>query len=56
MDKKDCCHVNNGITCDVKNCTYHQGECYCTAQKIAVGPSSATTGADTLCATFKERK
>ena len=45
-----------GINCDVKNCVYHDCETYCTAQQIAVGPSSATSSADTACATFKERK
>ena len=45
-----------GIRCDVKNCMYHDCETYCTAQQIAVGPSNATSSADTVCATFKERK
>lgn len=45
-----------GISCDVKNCVYHDCETYCTATQIAVGPSSATSSADTACATFKERK
>ena len=45
-----------GIRCDVKNCTYHDCETYCTAGEIAVGPSSAKSSADTVCATFKERK
>ena len=45
-----------GIRCDVKNCMYHDCETYCTATQIAVGPSSATSSADTACATFKERK
>ena len=52
-----CCeHVNNGISCDVKNCQYHEGDCYCTADKIAVGPSFATSSTDTVCATFKPKK
>ncbi|MBO5355298.1 MAG: DUF1540 domain-containing protein [Clostridia bacterium] len=55
--KKDCCeNVNEGITCDVKNCQYHEGDCYCTAEKIAVGPSFATSSTDTVCATFKPKK
>ena len=45
-----------GICCDVKNCVYHDCECYCTADKINVGPSNATCSSDTVCATFKERK
>jgi hypothetical protein len=54
--EKGCKEHIKGIRCDVKNCVYHDSETYCTAGQIAVGPSSATTGADTLCATFKERK
>ncbi|MBE6533740.1 MAG: DUF1540 domain-containing protein [Ruminococcaceae bacterium] len=45
-----------GICCNVKNCVHHDCETYCTAEQIAVGPSSATCSADTVCATFKERK
>jgi len=45
-----------GIRCDVKNCVYHDCETYCTAKQIAVGPSHAQSSADTVCATFKERK
>ena len=59
---KSCCssksakdHIK-GIRCDVKNCMYHDCETYCTARQIAVGPSNATSSADTVCATFKERK
>jgi hypothetical protein len=40
----------------VKNCMYHDCETYCTAKQIAVGPSHACSSADTVCATFKERK
>ena len=51
-----CDHVNDGINCDVKNCHYHQGDCYCTADRIAVGPSFATSSTDTGCATVKPKK
>lgn len=44
-----------GIGCDVKNCAYHDGDCYCTADKVTIGPSYATSSADTVCATFKEK-
>ena len=47
--------VNQGITCDVKNCQYHTGDCHCTAEKINVGPSYATSCTDTVCATFKQK-
>lgn len=63
-EKDNCgCTINTnakdhikGIRCDVKNCVYHDCETYCTATQIAVGPSNATSSADTACATFKERK
>lgn len=45
-----------GISCDVRNCVYHDCETYCTAKQITVGPSNAVSSADTACATFKERK
>ena len=50
MERNDkCCEsINQGITCDVRNCQYHQGDCHCTAEKIAVGPSFATSSTDTL--------
>ena len=44
-----------GISCDVRNCIYHDGDSYCTADRIAVGPSYATSCTDTVCATFKQR-
>ncbi|MBQ5746922.1 MAG: DUF1540 domain-containing protein [Clostridia bacterium] len=46
---------NEGISCMVKNCTYHDGERYCTVKEISVGPNHAKTSADTICATFKAR-
>lgn len=48
-------HHIKGIVCDVKNCAYHDGDNYCTADKIAVGPSFATSSADTVCASFKPK-
>jgi hypothetical protein len=42
-----------GISCSVMNCAYHDGKTQCTAGKIAVGPSSAVSSSDTLCATFE---
>ena len=45
----DCKHIK-GINCSVKNCAYHDGESYCTANAIAVAP----TGMDkSSCATYK---
>ena len=52
--KKGCTEKHNkGINCSVKNCAYHDGECYCTAEKINVGPSNAASSSETICATFK---
>ena len=47
--------VINGIVCDVCNCTYHDKENRCHAESIAVGPSYATSSADTVCATFEQK-
>lgn len=48
-------HIH-GVSCDVKNCVYHDGDNYCTADRVSVGPSYATSSTDTVCATFKEKK
>ena len=52
---KSCKHIK-GINCDVKNCTYHDGECYCTAEQISVGPGFANESTDTVCATFRPKE
>jgi len=49
-----CKHIK-GIKCDVKNCYYHNAETFCTAEQISVGPQSADTSGETLCATFKPK-
>ena len=49
-----CKHIK-GIKCNVKNCYYHDCDTYCTAGEIAVGPQSANTSGETLCATFKPK-
>ena len=41
-----------GVSCDVKNCIYHSEYDQCTADRIAVGPSYASSCSDTVCATF----
>ena len=46
---------NKGVLCDVKNCVHHDGENHCTAEKINVGPSYATSCTDTVCATFRQK-
>lgn len=47
-------HIN-GISCTAKNCVYHDGDSYCTAKRISVGPMSAVCSSDTVCSTFKPR-
>lgn len=44
-----------GVSCDVKNCVYHDGDNCCTAERITVGPSYASCGSDTVCATFRAK-
>ncbi len=45
------------IHCDVKNCEYNDNKtCLCVAKDISVGPGYASTSADTVCITFKNRK
>ena len=43
------------VNCDVKNCMYNDLNGRCTAEKIAVGPTYATSCTDTVCATFRQR-
>lgn len=47
---------NRDISCCVRNCAYHDGECYCTADKISVGPSTASCCTDTVCATYRKKE
>ena len=50
-----CKHIK-GIKCNVQNCYYHDCDTYCTAGEIAVGPTSAHSSGETLCATFKPKE
>ena len=54
--RSGCCgeHIK-GIKCNVQNCYYHDCDTYCTAGEIAVGPHSADSSSETLCATFKPK-
>ncbi|HPE95449.1 MAG TPA: DUF1540 domain-containing protein [Bacillota bacterium] len=47
-------HIN-GISCDCKNCVYHEDECFCTASRVSVGTTLACCSSETVCATFKPR-
>lgn len=42
-----------GISCDVKNCKYHDMSNTCMAGHIHVGDSTATNMASTVCKTFE---
>ncbi len=44
-----------GITCDVKNCAYHDGDNFCTAERVTIGSVIATSREATRCATFEPR-
>ncbi len=44
-----------GVRCDVRNCVYHDGDNFCTAERISVGTTFAQNSAETVCATFKPR-
>lgn len=56
MEKRENKKQNDGkVVCEVKNCVYHKGECDCTAERIAIGPTFATESTDTVCATFKPK-
>ena len=55
----NCCHTCKhikGIKCNVQNCYYQDCDTYCTANEIAVGPRSADSSSETLCATFKPKE
>ena len=47
-------HIS-GITCDARNCIYHDGDIYCTADHITVRSMVATSSSETRCATFEPR-
>ncbi|MCH5317250.1 MAG: DUF1540 domain-containing protein [Eubacterium sp.] len=42
-----------GISCEVKNCIYHDTQDRCNAGHIVVGNSSATKTTETKCETFE---
>ncbi len=47
-------HID-GIVCDVCNCVHHCDGNHCSADCIEVGPRSACSSCDTVCATFKPK-
>ncbi|MBQ2765762.1 MAG: DUF1540 domain-containing protein [Clostridia bacterium] len=44
-----------GITCDAKNCVYHDGDNFCTAERVTIGRINAINSSETRCATFELR-
>ena len=40
-------HIS-GVRCDAVNCAYHDGERFCTAESITVGPHTAAKRDETL--------
>ena len=54
-EEKKCKKKNTAVMCDVKNCSFNDGQHYCTAKQIAVGPSYASSCTDTVCATFRPK-
>lgn len=46
-------HEIKEIKCNAENCIYNEDGCKCMAGHIEIGPSSAWSCADTLCATFE---
>ncbi|MEG1743387.1 MAG: DUF1540 domain-containing protein [Clostridia bacterium] len=47
-------HIKS-INCSCRSCAYHDGDSFCTADKISVGPSTASCCTDTVCATYKKK-
>ena len=45
-----------GISCEVKNCKYHDGSDCCTAGHIQVGTQNAKTSTDTASAVLVSKK
>lgn len=45
-----------GVSCDVQSCIYHDGDHFCTANRIRVGPGYATARTDTVCGTYHPRE
>lgn len=55
-EKKEAQKPIKGISCAVKSCQYHNGDCQCFAGSVAVGPSNACCSSETVCATFRKKE
>lgn len=49
-------HEIKEIKCNAVNCVYNEDGSKCIAGHIEIGPSSACTCAETICATFEPSK
>lgn len=54
VNRENPSHIRR-VSCDVVKCVYHDGDSFCTAPKITVGPAFAGRMSQTACATFRER-
>ena len=43
-----------GINCNAKNCVYNENN-LCTAKSVDVGPRTAVSSSETMCATFRAK-
>jgi hypothetical protein len=56
METKGNEEINGQVVCRVQNCAYHCEDSSCKATQIAIGPTYAPSGKDTVCATFKPKE
>ena len=49
----DGCECIEYLSCDVKSCSYNDKKDHCTAERVRIGGSTASTSAETLCDTFR---
>ncbi len=45
----------SGVTCDARNCVHHDGDNYCTADRITIGNVIAMSASETRCQAFEPR-
>ncbi len=54
-ETEKCTKCLKGVSCDATNCVYNGKNNTCHAAEISVGPHSACSSAETICATFKPK-
>ena len=55
MEKEKQAKCLKGVSCDACQCVHHGENNTCHASAIAVGPHSASSSYETVCATFKAK-